>query len=218
MVWPGDVQKTVGDAGYPGHCLETMHRAVSINTFARLDVHRMDQQGLYSYITINILSDEVIEKLNAFNDRDINNSIVESVLKTCRNLPLNFAKPFVSKAHEGEHGFLYPWKISDLLSFIPNQLTAGTNIKYGCCCWLQRDLFTDLCYQVLRDIWIHRLLRAGFSIRCINQIFPGLPFYLSDLSSASSFKISPHLHSCGQADRARDAADLSWRTEFHQYQ
>ena len=63
---------------------------------ARLDVHRMDQQGLYSYIT-NILSDEVIEKLNAFNDRDINNSIVESVLKTCRNLPLNFAKPLSAR-------------------------------------------------------------------------------------------------------------------------
>ena len=59
---------------------------------SKLDVHRMDNEGLYAYIT-NILSGETIEKLNAFNERDINKSIIDSVLRSSRSLPLLYAKP-----------------------------------------------------------------------------------------------------------------------------
>jgi curved DNA-binding protein CbpA len=59
---------------------------------SKLDTHRMDNEGLYAYIT-HILSGETIEKLNAFNERDINKSIIDSVLRSSRSLPLLYAKP-----------------------------------------------------------------------------------------------------------------------------
>jgi curved DNA-binding protein CbpA len=59
---------------------------------SKLDVHRMDNEGLYAYIT-HILSGETIEKLNAFNEKDINKSIIDSILRSSRSLPLPFAKP-----------------------------------------------------------------------------------------------------------------------------
>lgn len=63
---------------------------------ARLDVHRMDQEGLYAYVT-ELLSDGTIEKLNTFNERDINDSIIESLLKTGRSLPYSFVEPLCSR-------------------------------------------------------------------------------------------------------------------------
>jgi len=59
---------------------------------SKLDTHRMDNEGLYAYIT-HILSGETIEKLNAFNKKDINKSIIDSVLRSSRSLPLSYAKP-----------------------------------------------------------------------------------------------------------------------------
>jgi curved DNA-binding protein CbpA len=59
---------------------------------AKLDVHRMDEQGLYDYIC-HVLSDETIEKLNAFDERDINKSIVESILKSSQALSWSYIKP-----------------------------------------------------------------------------------------------------------------------------
>lgn len=50
-----------------------------------LDIHRMDQQGLYDYIC-HTLSNDVILKLNGFNEMDINRSVVESVLKSSHAL------------------------------------------------------------------------------------------------------------------------------------
>jgi curved DNA-binding protein CbpA len=58
---------------------------------SKLDVHRMDKEGLYAYIN-HILSDETLEKLNAFNEKDINRSIIDSILKSSRPLPWSFAK------------------------------------------------------------------------------------------------------------------------------
>jgi molecular chaperone DnaJ len=63
---------------------------------SKLDVHRMDKEGLYAYI-IHILSGETIDKLNAFNEKDINTSIVESVLKCSLPLPWSLAKPLSEK-------------------------------------------------------------------------------------------------------------------------
>ena len=59
---------------------------------ARLDEHRMDKEGLYAYIN-DVLSDETIEKLNAFNEKDTNKAIISSVLKSSQLLPLMYAKP-----------------------------------------------------------------------------------------------------------------------------
>jgi DnaJ domain len=59
---------------------------------SKLDMHRMDKEGLYVYIT-NILSDETIDKLNVFNEKDINKSIIVLVLKCSLPLPWSLAKP-----------------------------------------------------------------------------------------------------------------------------
>lgn len=56
-----------------------------------IDVHRMDKEGLYAYVS-HVLSDETIEKLNAFNEIHINKTIVETILKSSRPLPYSFAK------------------------------------------------------------------------------------------------------------------------------
>ena len=61
-----------------------------------VDVHRMDKEGLHTYIS-HILSDETIEKLNAFNEIHINKTIVETILKSIRPLPYSFAKPLSVK-------------------------------------------------------------------------------------------------------------------------
>jgi curved DNA-binding protein CbpA len=57
-----------------------------------LDVHRMDKEGLYDYIC-NLLPEETIVKLNAFNEVGVNKSIVEAILKSGQVLPWKYAKP-----------------------------------------------------------------------------------------------------------------------------
>jgi curved DNA-binding protein CbpA len=63
---------------------------------SRLDVHRIDKEGLYDYIC-NLLSDETIEKLNTFFERDINKSITESILKSSRALPYHLSKSLAER-------------------------------------------------------------------------------------------------------------------------
>ena len=58
---------------------------------SKLDVHRMDKQGLYDYISY-VLSDETIERLNSFNEKDITASIIDSVLKSSQSLEWSYAK------------------------------------------------------------------------------------------------------------------------------
>ena len=57
---------------------------------SKLDVHRMDKEGLYDYIN-HILSNETIKKLNDFNEKGITKSIIESVLKSSRPLSWPYA-------------------------------------------------------------------------------------------------------------------------------
>jgi DnaJ domain len=59
---------------------------------SRLDIHRMDKDGLYTY-TCDLLSDETISKLNTFDDPAINSSIIDAVLRCCRSLPWIYIKP-----------------------------------------------------------------------------------------------------------------------------
>ncbi|MFI5130705.1 MAG: hypothetical protein ACHQFX_11965, partial [Chitinophagales bacterium] len=59
---------------------------------SQLDLHRMDPEGLYDYIC-HLLSDDTLEKLNAFNELDINKSIADSALKSSRSLPWMYTQP-----------------------------------------------------------------------------------------------------------------------------
>jgi curved DNA-binding protein CbpA len=51
-----------------------------------LDTHRMDKEGLYHYV-LHILSIENIEKLNSFNEPDINREIIRCALKCAYLIP-----------------------------------------------------------------------------------------------------------------------------------
>lgn len=57
---------------------------------ASLDIHRMDREGLAAYIC-DILSDPIIEQLKAFNEPDINKTIINCVLNTMKPLQLSQA-------------------------------------------------------------------------------------------------------------------------------
>jgi curved DNA-binding protein CbpA len=63
---------------------------------SRLDIHRMDKEGLFVYIC-HVLSDETIEKLNAFNEIDINKSIIEAALKSSRPLPYKLSSQLANR-------------------------------------------------------------------------------------------------------------------------
>ena len=54
---------------------------------SRLDVYRMNKEGLFSYIT-ELLSDDTIEKLKQFNEPGINRQVVTTILNCMKPLPL----------------------------------------------------------------------------------------------------------------------------------
>ena len=56
---------------------------------SRLDVHRMNKEGLSDYIN-ELLSSDTIEKLKRFNDQEINKQIITSTLSAMRPLPMKF--------------------------------------------------------------------------------------------------------------------------------
>ena len=63
---------------------------------SKLDIHRMNQQGLFDYIQ-HILSDATINTLNTFNEPDINNEILLITLKSGRMLPYRLIPPFTDR-------------------------------------------------------------------------------------------------------------------------
>lgn len=63
---------------------------------SKLDIHRMDQRGLFDYIQ-NILSDSTINTLNSFNEPAINNEIILIALKSGRTLPYCLVIPFTER-------------------------------------------------------------------------------------------------------------------------
>ena len=63
---------------------------------SKLDIHRMDHQGLFDYIQ-NTLSDSTIETVNSFNEPDINKEIVLISLKSGRALPYSLIAPFTER-------------------------------------------------------------------------------------------------------------------------
>jgi len=53
---------------------------------SRLDIYRMDKQGLFEYINAQ-LDDATIEKLKSFNEPDVNDQVIYTTLKSVK--PLN---------------------------------------------------------------------------------------------------------------------------------
>jgi curved DNA-binding protein CbpA len=56
---------------------------------SRLDVHRMNKEGLSNYID-ELLSMETIETLTQFHEAEINRQIIASTLSAMRSLPMKF--------------------------------------------------------------------------------------------------------------------------------
>jgi curved DNA-binding protein CbpA len=57
-----------------------LKQVIELNRYVRtLDVHRMDKEGLYNYMS-EILSDDSISKLNEFNEVSVNDEIVKIML------------------------------------------------------------------------------------------------------------------------------------------
>lgn len=68
-----------------------LKQSLELNRYvARLDVHRMDHQGLLDYIE-NILADTTIDTLNSFNEPSINKEIILLMLKNGHVLPYHLA-------------------------------------------------------------------------------------------------------------------------------
>jgi len=63
---------------------------------SRLDVHRMDKEGLYQYL-LSIISNENILTLNSFHEESINKEIIHTALKTGHYLTLNNAKDIAER-------------------------------------------------------------------------------------------------------------------------
>jgi len=63
---------------------------------SKLDIHRMDQQGLFDYLQ-DTLSDTTIETVNSFNEPGINKEIVLFALKSGRTLPYSLVSLFTTR-------------------------------------------------------------------------------------------------------------------------
>jgi len=62
---------------------------------SRLDVYRMNKEGLTNYIG-ELISADTIEKLKRFNETEINRQIVTTILTAMKPLPLKFSKQLSS--------------------------------------------------------------------------------------------------------------------------
>jgi hypothetical protein len=63
---------------------------------SRLDVHRMDKEGLYQYL-ISLFGDSTILMLNSFHEESVNKEIIHTALKTGHYLTLNNAKDLAER-------------------------------------------------------------------------------------------------------------------------
>jgi molecular chaperone DnaJ len=63
---------------------------------SKLDVHRMNKEGLSNYI-LELISTETIEKLKRFNEQGINRQIITTILKVMKLLPLKLVKPLLNR-------------------------------------------------------------------------------------------------------------------------
>jgi curved DNA-binding protein CbpA len=66
---------------------------------AQLDVFRMDKQGLRDYI-LRLVSADTVDKLNEFNEPDINKSIIDSILRSLKPLPVIYTKQITERLYK----------------------------------------------------------------------------------------------------------------------
>ena len=66
---------------------------------SRLDVHRMDKEGLYHYLA-SILSNENIESLISFHEDSVNREIIQTAIKTGHYLPLHQANELAGRLNK----------------------------------------------------------------------------------------------------------------------
>lgn len=77
--------------------VSVLKQSLELNRYvSRLDVHRMDYEGLSDYIE-NILSDSTINTINSFNEPSVNKEIVQMMIKSGRVLPYALATPLVER-------------------------------------------------------------------------------------------------------------------------
>ena len=81
---------------------------------SRIDMHRMDHLGLFTHIQ-NILSDQTIDILNSFNERDINKDIILITLKSGRVLPFRMIIALVKRLQKLAHNETTAKKIDQFL-------------------------------------------------------------------------------------------------------
>ena len=79
---------------------------------SKLDVHRMDKHGLQAYI-IELINDEMIEKLNAYKEPDINQQIILTILKTSTVLPYSLLAPLKDQLNKIESDEITRQKVND---------------------------------------------------------------------------------------------------------
>jgi molecular chaperone DnaJ len=66
---------------------------------AHLDVFRMDKIGLRDY-TLGLLSNDTVGKLIEFNETDINGSIIDSILRSLKPLPVIYIKQITERLYK----------------------------------------------------------------------------------------------------------------------
>jgi curved DNA-binding protein CbpA len=66
---------------------------------AQLDVFRMDKQGLRDYV-FGLISTDTINKLVEFNEPDINKSIIDSILRSLKPLPVIYTKQITERLYK----------------------------------------------------------------------------------------------------------------------
>ncbi|HEV8286188.1 MAG TPA: J domain-containing protein [Chitinophagaceae bacterium] len=86
-------KKTMNEAATPVSILKL---SLELEKYvSRLDVHRMNKEGLFNYIN-ELLSFSTIEKLKQFNEIGINRQIITTILTVLKSLPLQMAKPLAT--------------------------------------------------------------------------------------------------------------------------
>jgi hypothetical protein len=63
---------------------------------SRLDIHRMDKEGLYQYLIL-LFSDSTILMLNSFHEESVNKEIIHTALNTGHYLTFNNAKDLAER-------------------------------------------------------------------------------------------------------------------------
>ena len=77
--------------------VSVLKQSLELDRYAStLDIHRMDKPGLQEYI-LEVLSGETIEKLNSFNDLEINKEIVNTILRCSSPLTLHLSEAIYSR-------------------------------------------------------------------------------------------------------------------------